>query len=237
MVSKKKLLPPYQSSVEIKQILIITFAMLWIRWNRFPTSIIPCRKKNTTTRNIQTMYFSFKRNVAGRMSQQQTPCPLPTANQQLLRELQRVSHSQRPKYKTGMLEGCPLSPKPPSNPTATEAMQVALNILSLPTLSGESTVRASEEHTLHSNGRGRIQLMTPIFKSQRVCRNGSFGKFFFLKASVRYNKATIASIYILIQRDLFMRSAISLTSESAAWCSFAPGQSFSSAFTSGSSIH
>lgn len=82
------------------------------------------------------MYFAFRRNFAGRMSQQQTPSQVSTANQQPLHELQwgNLPTLRDPSIRQVTLKGCPLSPKQPSAPTATEAMQVALNILSLPTL-------------------------------------------------------------------------------------------------------
>lgn len=68
------------------------------------------------------------------MSQQQTPSQVCTPNQQHELQQGNLPNPQRPTYKTVTLKGCPLSPEQPSNPTATEAMQVALNILSLPTL-------------------------------------------------------------------------------------------------------
>lgn len=47
--------------------------------------------------------------------------------------------------------------------------------------------------------------MTPTFKSQQRLQKWLSRESRLSESFVRYNKATIVSIYLLIQKDLFMR--------------------------------
>lgn len=104
------------------------------------------------------------------------------------------------------VERLPTLPKQPSNLTATAARQAALNILALPTLFQVHQPYVQVKSTLFIlMEEAKFSSWHQPLKVSRDCRNGSVGKVFFLKASVHYNKATIASVYLLIQKDLFMR--------------------------------
>lgn len=148
-------------SMEIKEHLIITSAMLWIRQDRFPTSIIPCRKKNLATCNIQTTFCAFKRNFGGRMSQQQTSSQVSTANQQPGHGLQwgKPHTLKDPSVRQPHWKAAHSSDGHRSHASSSE------DFISSCALSWTSTICSSKEHRLHSRGKAKIQLMTPIFKS------------------------------------------------------------------------